>query len=115
MARFMSAAASALDTGGGGSWDSEFGEARYKDFSELWSVGLRKNVGKRYFSYMQFVDQQEERIGGNWQKLVCETVGVPESIRDRFWLDIGKKVARSTINRRRQNTTNAMKKRFQGK
>jgi hypothetical protein len=26
----------------------------------------------------------------------------------------GKKVARSTFNRRQQNTTNAMKKRFQG-
>jgi hypothetical protein len=45
MARFMSAAASALDTGGGGgSWDSEFGEARYKDFSKLWSVGARAGV-----------------------------------------------------------------------
>jgi hypothetical protein len=78
-------------------------------------VGIRKNVGKRYFGYMQFVDQQEERVGGNWQRLVCEAVAAPESIRDRFWLDAGKKVARSTINRRRQNTTNAMKKRFQGK
>jgi hypothetical protein len=113
MARITSAAATALEGSGGGSWDSEFGEARYKDFSKLWSVGIRKNVGKRYFSYMQFVDQQEERVGGNWQRLVCEAVGVPESI--RFWLDVGKKVARSTINRRRQNTTNAMKKRFQGK
>jgi hypothetical protein len=48
---------------------------------------------------MQFVDQQEERVGGNWQRLVCEAVAAPESIRDRFWLDVGKKVARSTINR----------------
>jgi hypothetical protein len=115
MARITSATATALEGSGGGTWDSEFGEARYKDFSKLWSVGIRKNVGKRYFSYMQFVDQQEERVGGNWQRLVCEAVGVPESIRDRFWLDVGKKVARSTINRRRQNTTNAMKKRFEGK
>ena len=54
----------------------------------MWSVGIRKNVGKRYFVYMQFADQQEERVSGNWQCLVCEAVAVPESIRDRFWLDV---------------------------
>jgi hypothetical protein len=57
MARITSAAATTLEGSGGGSWDSEFGEARYKDFSKLWSVGIRKNVGKRFFGYMQFVDQ----------------------------------------------------------
>jgi hypothetical protein len=53
MTQFMSAAASALaSSGGGGSLDSEFREARYKDFSKLWSVGIRKNVGTRYFGYI---------------------------------------------------------------
>jgi hypothetical protein len=43
-----------------------------------WCEGIRKHVGKRYFGFMQFVVKQEERVGGNWQRLVCEAVGLPE-------------------------------------
>jgi hypothetical protein len=82
MAQFMSAAASAIEgsRGRGGSWNSEFGEAWYKDFSKLCSVGiLRKNVGKRYFGCMEFVDQP---TGGKdlSQAQMCENY--PVSVAD---------------------------------
>jgi hypothetical protein len=47
--------------------------------------------------------------------LVCKQINIPEQYSECFWHERGKKVASMAINRRRQNTGIAMKKRFKGK
>lgn len=96
-------------------WEDKLNEEYYKKWVVFWKEGIRKKIGKKFFNVKQFVRMDEEDFGSQWQKYVCETVGVNEEFQERFWEDQGKKVARATINRRRQNTTTVMKKRFQGK
>lgn len=107
----------AARTGQGGNgeiWQEAVNNSNYKAWSMLWEGGIRKTVGKKFFGAIQFVPPAEDSWGSSWQRLVCDAVSVPETMRKRFWLDKGKKVARSTINRRRQNTTSQVKKTFQG-
>jgi hypothetical protein len=56
-----------------------------------------------------------EFFGYDWQKLVCKQINIPEQYSESSGQERGKKVARIAINRRRQNTGIAMKKRFKGK
>ena len=95
-------------------WNEDMNEATYQMLAEAWVTNVRKTVGKKCFNFMQFVLEVHEHYGSTWQKIVCETVRVPENMRERFWEDKGKKTARTTINRRRQNTATAMKKKFKG-
>jgi hypothetical protein len=106
---------SGLHEAGGRSWDQEMNDAEYKWNVGAWETHVRKKVGKMFFNVMQFVDEDDERYGSTWQGLVCATARVSEKWRERFWLDKGMKIARATINRRRQNTAMAMRKKFKGK
>lgn len=99
---------------GGQSWNQEIGDAQYKICAGAWETNVRKGVGKKFFNFMQFVDESAERYGSQWQDVVCKIGGVPQSLSERFWEDRGRKIARATINRRRQNTAIAMRKKFKG-
>jgi len=101
----------------GTTWSEEaVREETYKRCALLWDGGIRKNVGKKFFGVIQFIlSDEDEEYGSDWQKLVCKELMVPDYECERFWNECGKKTARTTINRRRQNTTMAMKKRFIGK
>jgi hypothetical protein len=89
-------------------------EKDYDRYARLWESGVRKNAGKKFFDKMQFVNSRDEACGSLWQELVCKLENIPPSLRQRFWNERGRKAARQTINRRRQNTTLCIKKRFQG-
>jgi hypothetical protein len=67
--------------------------------------------------YNFIVDDDVEKFGSDWQRLVCRQIMVNKEVCERFWNDRRQeKTARKAMNRRRQNTCSAMKKkRFQGK
>jgi hypothetical protein len=91
-------------------------EAQYQVSAKMWEASVKMNCGKYNFKLIQFiVDDDVELFGSDWQKLVCKQINIPEQYSERFWHERGKKVARMAINRRRQNTGIAMKKRFKGK
>jgi hypothetical protein len=86
---------------------------------EGWCGNIKTQVSKKLFRKMQFINNDKmEAAGSKWMEKVCDTVGVPESKREAFWIRPthgGMKAARAALNRRRMNVTNAMKKIFQGK
>lgn len=98
-----------------GGWSDGAKEEKYKRCSLLWDAGIRKNIGKKFFNVIQFIlNDEDEEYGSDWQKLVCSELMVPIEDCERFWNECGKKTARVTISRRRQNTTRAMKDQFVG-
>ena len=83
---------------------------------EDWVSMIRTIVGKQLFDTIQFITlKKDEMFGSPWQKQVCLKVGVREEHQQLFWKRKGIQEARRSLNRRRQNTTNAMKKHFLGK
>jgi hypothetical protein len=80
-----------------------------------WCFLISGNVGKKHFRMVQFItSDNQEAYGSKWQKIVCNECEVPRDKRKEFWNRKGKATARATINRRRMNATNAIKKVFQG-
>jgi len=91
-------------------------EAQYQVSAKMWEASVKMNCGKNNFKLIQFiVDDDVEMFGSDWQRLVCKQINIPEQYAERFWQERGKRVARMAINRRRQNTAIAMKKKFKGK
>ena len=98
----------------------ELGAGAGKSYSETteanYVTGIRSVVGKQLFDTIQFItSEKQEMFGSPWQKQVCAKVGVLEEHQQLFWKRKGMQEARRSLNRRRQNTTTAMKKHFLGK
>lgn len=82
----------------------------------MWKLICPKVIGKTFFNDVQFINSaEEEKYGSDWQREVCDTIGCPTDIEEEFWTYTGKKLARQMLNRRRQNTTGMMCKKFGGK
>ena len=97
------------ELGGAGKSYSETTEANYV-------TGIRSVVGKQLFDTIQFItSEKQEMFGSPWQKQVCAKVGVLQHHQELFWKRKGMQEARRSLNRRRQNTTTAMKKHFLSK
>ena len=92
-------------------------QAKYDDrWEENWLASIRNVVGKHFLDKFQFLTStKDEMFGSEWQKQVCEKVGVGAEHQQVFWKRKGMQEARKSLNRRRQNTTTAMKKHFLGK
>jgi hypothetical protein len=96
-------------------WQQGLQEDQYKVNAQLWEASIRLNCGKQNFKIIQFIMcEEDEEYGSDWQKLVCKQALIPIDVCERFWRETGRNVARRAINRRRQNTNVAMKKKFQG-
>jgi hypothetical protein len=84
-----------------------------------WCDAIIRVVGKNLFDCIQFITSPEDEMyGSDFQKLVCSQAGVDKDVAEEFWNrreDGGMMTARKSLNRRRMNTTNAMKKKFMGK
>jgi hypothetical protein len=91
-------------------------ERQYKVNSQMWEASIRTNCGgKQNFKIIQFITcEEDEKYGSDWQKLVCKQALIPIVVSERFWRETGRNVARNAINRSRQNTSTAMKRKFQG-
>ncbi len=74
-------------------------------------------MGKTLFSDIQFITHEKhERFGSaDWQREVCELILCPVDQQEVFWKEREMAEARKALNKRRQNTSNAMKKVFLGK
>jgi hypothetical protein len=84
----------------------------------IWSVAIRHNVGKHLFGNIQFITcDEDEKFGSMWQKLLCRNKlpGCPIEKHELIWKAKGMAEARKALNRKRQNTNNAMKREFVGK
>jgi hypothetical protein len=87
---------------------------------DSWCNTIRNNVGKQFFHVRQFISSPaDEEYESNWQKIICDYLKVPPEHCEAFWnrksKNGGKTCARSILNRRRMNVTNAVKKKFEGK
>jgi hypothetical protein len=83
---------------------------------ERWCDSIKQNVGKTLFSDIQFITHEKhERFGSDWQREVCELILCPLDQQEICWKEKGMAEARKALNKRRQNTSNAMKKVFLGK
>jgi hypothetical protein len=87
----------------------------------IWLVAIRHNVGKHLFGNIQFITcEEDEKFGSSmWQKLVCPNKlpgrCCPIEKHELFWKTKGMTEARKALNRKRQNTNNAMKREVVGK
>jgi hypothetical protein len=91
-------------------------EIQYQVSAKMWEACVKMNCWRNNFKLIQFiVDDDVEMFGLDWQKLVCKQINISEQYAERFRQERGRKVARMSINRRRQNTGISMKKRFKGK
>ena len=87
----------------------------YKTMADMWEQAIKKNCAKKYFGYVQFLDDDElEKFGSDWQKLVCKQVNVLDDYAEAFWKDKGRNAARTSINNKRGNTSVAIGKKFKG-
>jgi hypothetical protein len=83
---------------------------------DRWCDSIKQNVGKTLFSDIQFITHEKhEKLGSDWQREVCELINCPVDQQEVFWKERGMAEARRALNKRRQNTSNAMKKVFLGK
>ena len=84
---------------------------------EIWLGAIRQKVGKHLFGNIQFITcEEDEKFGSVWQKLLCRQLpGCPIEKQELFWKTKGMTEARKALNRKRQNTNNAMKREFIGK
>ena len=84
---------------------------------EIWLGAIRQKVGKHLFRNIQFITcEEDEKFGSVWQKLLCRQLpGCPIEKQELFWKTKGMTEARKALNRKRQNTNNAMKREFIGK
>jgi len=88
----------------------------YKNLVGLWEGGIKKNCARLNFGYVQFLDDEEdEKFGSMWQKIVCEQVGVIPEYTELFWQEKGRAAAKRSICNRRSNTSVAVGRRFKGK
>ncbi len=77
---------------------------------------IKTSVGKNLFNDIQFITSDKaERFGSDWQREVCRLLSCPPEDQERFWREKGMAEARKALNKRRQNTNNAMEKVFLGK
>jgi hypothetical protein len=91
-------------------------EKDYNDKMPAWLALLRMEVTKTLFPRMQFTpSQMDEDYGSAWQRACCHRAKVPNKFRQKFWSQSGMRTARMLLNRRRQNTTLAMKTQFKSK
>jgi G:T-mismatch repair DNA endonuclease (very short patch repair protein) len=112
----MTDSSSSISSGSNINWKQGVHNGKYESNTELWLAGISKNCARHNFNFVQFIDNEEdEKVGSTWQKLVCEQLNVPDSDAEKFWLQKGRAAARKAISRRRSNTANAMKKKFKGK
>lgn len=92
-----------------------------EDLKLRWTGGMTQTISKYMFNSTQFItNPEQEEWGSIWQDLVCDHMPRPsgphkEVITEEFWKQHGRSMARSHLNRRRQNTTQTMKTRFRGK
>jgi hypothetical protein len=84
---------------------------------EVWVATIKQRVGKQLFGNIQFITcEEDEKYGSVWQKLLCRKLpGCPIEKQELFWKTKGMTEARKALNRKRQNTNNAMKREFIGK
>jgi hypothetical protein len=89
---------------------------KQKEKCDNWAKIIRQSTGKDHFNKVQFITRPEQECyGSKWQKLCCKNAGVPKGKREDFWRNYGKAAARVSINRKRMNVTNGLKRLFQGK
>lgn len=93
-------------------------EKTFDDKCNNWCSRILGLVSKQFFNSIQFItDHEEEAYGSYFQFLVCQKAEVDPKYAEQFWnrkLNGGMVTARAALNRRRMNTTNAMKKKFLG-
>jgi hypothetical protein len=84
-----------------------------------WCNRIRNEAGKKFFHIRQFINcPEDEEVGSRWQKMHTDWLNVPEDQIGAFWNRSpggGKAMARLTLNRRKGNVTNTVKKEFVGK
>lgn len=92
-------------------------EKEYQEKLGGWQAIIHQQISKSLFPMMQFIaSPQDEQFGSAWQRGVCFKANVPNKFRHRFWSKGGgMMMARKLLNRRRQNTTMAMKVEFMSK
>lgn len=100
----------------------EYGRTKKKQSFEKkcmeWCDNIITRIGKKMFAGMQFVRSKDEEYGSDYQKIVCKHAEVDPDLAEEFWnrrQHGGRMTARTVLNRRRMNITNAMKKKFMGK
>jgi hypothetical protein len=99
-----------------GEQEQDHDDPFYKKQENNWVTVIGGVVGKELFDAIQFIAcKEDEMYGSDWQLEVCDRVGVCEKYQKLFWKNKGMQEARKALNRRRQNTTNSMKKQFLGK
>jgi hypothetical protein len=77
----------------------------------LWLLAIRQNVGKHLFGNIQFITCEEYEVFGSvWQKVLCRKARVTIEKQELFWKTKGMTEARKALNRKRQNTNNAIEK-----
>ena len=93
-------------------------QKNFDETCEHWCENIIRSIGKKIFNGIQFITRAEhEAFGSPFQYLVCKEAGVDPVVAERFWNRKkfgGLVTARAALNRRRMNTTNAMKKKFLG-
>jgi hypothetical protein len=96
--------------------NNQFGQQEPLTDEQSWVNSIKTSVGKKLFNDIQFLScDKAERFGSDWQREVCRLVSCPAEEQERFWRDKEMPEARKALNKRRQNTNNAMKKVFLGK
>jgi hypothetical protein len=101
------------------SYVSQKNQLAFDEKCKNWCDVIIRMVGRQFFNGIQFITSAEdEKYGSPFQQLVCKRAGVDPNVAEEFWnrrVDGGMMNARASLNRRRMNTTNAMKKKFLGK
>jgi hypothetical protein len=88
-------------------------DAEYNRQLKGWENTLRREISKSLFPKMQFTpSSKDEEFGSDWQRACCHKTQVPRKFRKRFWQQGGRVIARSLLNRRRQNAALTMKTQF---
>jgi hypothetical protein len=84
-----------------------------------WCETIQKQAGKRFFHVRQFINcTADEEFGSVWQKMHTDWLKVPDDVVKEFWERPnggGRGMARATLNRRKSNVTNTIKKEFECK
>jgi hypothetical protein len=105
---------------GGGNCDSPaaVSDQDTEEFYRRLTDSVKRLAKEMVFSGMQFVmNDKVLEAGGTYFKIVMKAAGASstDTLTERYWNSLGKKVVEKTINRQRQAVVLRVKKRFAGK
>jgi hypothetical protein len=80
---------------------------------ETWNEGTRKFVSTYVFPLLQFVSNpQDLAFGSDVQEEVCSALGVPETMAESYWHEMGLACVEQSIRRKRSTIYNTLHQNF---